>query len=169
MIFKLLKHQKIKLNQIKNLIIVWISIVFVNLVLNYYYIIKRLGRDPLYKYFLPPYSDYIFRSIETDIIYYLATVLLAGVISAAFLLVAKKSDYQVLKPIDVALLFLGGLVVGWINLIFFIGCVFVLAFFIQLFLILFKKAEKNQRIEITAFIIISQILTLLLSDKISFL
>lgn len=161
------KKKKINYQIFKIVALLWIVITFVNLFLNKLFLFFEFKKDPVFKYFLPPYSDYIFVSIKRDLVDIFTTIFISLIISLAFFLIAKRSQQKVLDYYDVGLIFLGGLIVGWSNIVVYLASIFILTTIGYLGLLIFRKIKSSERIKITPFIILAIIFTLVIGYKIS--
>lgn len=168
-LFYLYLKDKIDYKIIKNLLIIWLITIFTKIIINKTILFFQLKNHSVYKYLLPPHSDAFFTFIKRDLIYYYSTIIIAFFICLVLYFIAKKTEESFIDYLDIGLIFLGCLVVGWSNLIVYFLAIFVWTIIGFLGLIIIKKIKTNEPLAITPFIILATIFTLVIGYKLSFL
>jgi uncharacterized membrane protein len=118
---------------------------------------------------LPPHSDYIFRGIKDSIIYYIITIIVSAVTSLFFYFFLKRNTKKEDNNNYLILVFWGGLLVGWLNMIIYCLSILVFAILGYLGLLMTKKIKYGTSTDMTPYIILAIIFTLVIGNKISVL
>ena len=171
LIFLLYKFYKKKIDYlvIKKIIILWVILTFIKLALSKTILFFQWQKDALSKFALPPYSDYFLETIKGDLIYYYETILISFLICLVLFFIAKKNEERFFDYYDIGLVFLGGLIVGWSNLIVFLAGIFIFTIIGYFFLLIIKKLKIGEPLAITTFILLAIIFTLVWGYKLSYL
>ena len=119
-----------------------------------------LSLDPLGRYYLPPYSGYLFEKITGHI----NSAVISALIAFAFYLVifafARKTREEIIDAFDTVLIGLGLLIIGWPNLFIFLGLIFAFTLLGGLLTVIIKRRGLTTRFIITPYLPLAFLITL---------
>jgi len=118
-------------------------------ILAVYYILwaSGYGGCQICPYFLPPHSTYYFNEIMVRWLSSLAFNAAVGLIGGlCFLGFARLTGERIIDQLDVDLLTVGGMAVGWPNIMVFYGLVFVSTIFLTIARALVERSSRVRMI-----------------------
>jgi len=125
-----------------------------------YLLYTNFKSSPLAKYFLPPYSNYYYDLIWRSLSFYFYSLVAGLALYLLLIFLHNKFKYTRVNMEEIKLFSIGAVLVGWTNLISYLGLIVISMFLVLIFMNFFKSG-KGKNLTITPFVILAVIIILL--------
>jgi len=147
----------------------WISYVFIIIVtvgVGAWLLYQQWSTSDLYKYLLPPESNFFYVVIARTLMFHVISIIVGLVLYFLFKLIVKLVKADFVAKEEIGLLALGAILVGWNNVVIYVGLIFLLMLLSSAFINIFASG-RGKRLELMPYIFLSLIIVLLIGYQLS--
>ena len=147
----------------------WISyatIVIVTVSAGAWLLYQQWSVSELYQYLLPPKSNFFYVVILRTLMFHLISIAVGLVLYFLFKLIVKLVKADFVAKEEISMLALGAILVGWNNVVIYVGLIFLLMLISSAFINIFSSG-RGARLQLMPYIFLSLIIVLLIGYQLS--
>lgn len=144
----------------------YIAIIIVTVSAGAWLLYQQWSISELYQYLLPPKSNFFYAVVGRTLMFHVISIAVGLVLYFLFKLIVRVVKADFVAKEEIGLLALGAILVGWNNVVIYVGLIFLLMLISSAFINIFK-AGRGVRLQLMPYIFLSLIIVLLIGYQLS--